>query len=46
MQSLYRFMSERGLQNGVRVSLENFAQYDRIHAVPMYAVRRLAQVER
>ena len=43
MQSLYRFMSERGLQNGVRVSLENFAQYDRIQAVPMYAVRRLAQ---
>jgi predicted AAA+ superfamily ATPase len=46
MQSLYRFMSERGLHKGVRVSLENFAQYDRIQAVPMYAVRRLAQVER
>ena len=41
MQSMYRFMDERGLTRGVRVSLENFTRYDRVEVVPMYAVRRL-----
>jgi hypothetical protein len=28
MQSMYRFMDERGLRRGVRVALEHFARYD------------------
>jgi hypothetical protein len=31
------------LKKGVRVSLENFAEYDRVQTIPMYAVRRLVQ---
>jgi predicted AAA+ superfamily ATPase len=43
MQSMYLFMDERKLRNGIRVSLENFAQYDRVRVVPLYALRRLLQ---
>ena len=43
MQSMYLFMNERKLKKGIRVSLENFAEYDRVQTIPMYAVRRLVQ---
>jgi len=43
MQSMRRFLDERGLSKGIRVSLENFARYDRIWTVPLYAIRRLVQ---
>jgi predicted AAA+ superfamily ATPase len=43
MQSMYLFMDERKSQKGIRVSLENFAQYDRVQTIPLYAVRRLVQ---
>jgi predicted AAA+ superfamily ATPase len=41
MQSLFLFMQERGLQRGLRVSLENFSQYHNIQVLPMYAVSRV-----
>jgi predicted AAA+ superfamily ATPase len=44
MQSLYRFIDERGLKKGIRVSLENFGEYDRIQTVPLYAIRHLLRM--
>jgi predicted AAA+ superfamily ATPase len=38
MQSLHLFMHEKQSEYGVRTSLENFAQYDRIKVYPLYAV--------
>jgi len=46
MQSMYRFMNERGLRRGVRVALEHFARYDVVEVVPLYAVRYLARPPR
>lgn len=43
MQSLYLFMDERQLKKGIRVSLENFAEYNRVQIIPVYAVLRLVQ---
>ncbi|MBI5528851.1 MAG: ATP-binding protein [Deltaproteobacteria bacterium] len=43
MQSMRLFMEERGLEKGIRVSMENFSKYDRIETVPLYAAGRLAQ---
>jgi uncharacterized protein len=43
MQSMYLFMGERKLKKGIRVSLENFTEYDRVQTIPMYAIRRLVQ---
>ena len=37
MQSLGLFLKERGLQNGIRVSQENFGEFDNIKTVPVYA---------
>jgi predicted AAA+ superfamily ATPase len=45
MQSLTRFMDERNLKRGIRLSLENFAEYDRVRVVPLYAIRRLVRPE-
>ena len=44
MQSMHRFMDERGLDRGIRVSLENFARYGQVEVVPLYAVRRLVAI--
>ncbi|HOW50830.1 MAG TPA: AAA family ATPase [bacterium] len=41
MQSLYRFLDERGLQRGFRVAGEPAGQYDRIIVLPLYAVANL-----
>jgi len=30
-------------RKGIRVSLENFAAYDRVQTIPMYAASRLVQ---
>ena len=43
MQSMRRFMQERGLQRGIRVSLENFSRVDNIEILPLYAISRMAQ---
>jgi len=38
MQSLYLFMKEKQSKFGVRTSLENFSQYDKINVIPLYAI--------
>lgn len=45
MQSMFLFLNERSLKKGIRISLENFADYDRIQTIPMYAIHRLVQVK-
>ena len=41
MQSLRVFMEERKVEKGVRTSLENFAHYQNIEVLPMYAISNL-----
>ena len=41
MQSMYRFLEEKKNPWGIRLSLENFAAYDRIHVIPLYAVSNI-----
>ena len=38
MQSLHLFMNEKKSEFGVRTSLENFTQYDKIKVYPLYAI--------
>jgi len=41
MQSMYLFLNEKNLDSGIRLSLENFAQYDKINVFPLYAINLL-----
>lgn len=41
MQSLRWFMRQKGIDRGVRTSLENFAHYENIDVYPMYAISNL-----
>jgi len=41
MQSLHLFITEKKAEYGVRTSLENFAQYDKIRVYPLYAIGNL-----
>ncbi|MDR2424214.1 MAG: AAA family ATPase [Prevotellaceae bacterium] len=41
MQSLHLFMKEKQSEYGVRTSLENFAEYDKIKVYPLYALGNL-----
>ncbi|MGE5341811.1 MAG: ATP-binding protein [Candidatus Omnitrophota bacterium] len=45
MQSLWLFMNERNLKTGVRISSENFARYNGIKSIPLYAARSLLKME-
>jgi predicted AAA+ superfamily ATPase len=38
MQSLFLFLSEKNLPNGIRFSLENYSAYDKVIVNPLYAV--------
>jgi predicted AAA+ superfamily ATPase len=38
MQSMHLFLKEKQSEYGIRTSLENFAQYDKIKVVPLYAI--------
>ena len=38
MQSMWEFLKEKKSEYGVRTSLENFTQYDKIKVFPLYAV--------
>jgi predicted AAA+ superfamily ATPase len=38
MQSMHRFLKEKHCPYGIRTSLENFAKYDNIIVVPLYAI--------
>jgi predicted AAA+ superfamily ATPase len=44
MQSLHLFLNERNLDCGLRISHENFSQYDKIKTIPIYAVKRIEQL--
>ncbi len=41
MQSMYLFLKEKGLQEGIRLSLENFSSFDQIKIYPLYAVKNI-----
>ena len=41
MQSLFLFMKEKNIPFGIRISLENFDHYEKIHVYPLYAVENL-----
>ena len=41
MQSLRLFLKEKQIDFGVRISMENFAQYDNIRVFPLYAVKNI-----
>jgi len=41
MQSLRIFLQGKKISRGIRVSQENFGQYDNIRVLPLYAVRKL-----
>jgi predicted AAA+ superfamily ATPase len=38
MQSLHLFMEEKKSKYGIRFSLENYAEYEKIKIIPLYAV--------
>lgn len=42
MQSLYIFLAEKGIKEGVRLSLENFSAIDKVKIMPLYAVKNLS----
>jgi predicted AAA+ superfamily ATPase len=41
MQSMHLFLKEKQSEYGVRTSLENFVQYDKIKVYPLYAIGNL-----
>jgi hypothetical protein len=43
MQSMFLFMEEKHSEIGVRFSLENFSQYDKVRVYPLYAVSNLLE---
>jgi predicted AAA+ superfamily ATPase len=46
MKSLKLFMDEKKSKYGIRTSLENFAQYDKIKIYPLYAIKNLYKDEK
>lgn len=38
MQSMWIFLNEKKAEYGIRTSLENFGQYDKIKVIPLYAI--------
>ena len=43
MQSLHSFLGTHTSPYGVRLSMEDFAEYENIHVYPVYAVSRLVR---
>jgi predicted AAA+ superfamily ATPase len=41
MQSMYLFMNEKKSSFGIRVSLENFSEFEKVKVIPLYAVSNL-----
>ncbi len=41
MQSMHLFLKERNLDYGLRISLENFSEYEHIKTIPLFAIRNL-----
>lgn len=44
MQSMHRFLNTHPAPYGVRVSLENFCEYENIRVIPLYAAYKLNQM--
>ncbi|MDR2585507.1 MAG: DUF4143 domain-containing protein, partial [Prevotellaceae bacterium] len=45
MQSLHLFLKEKQVEYGIRTSLENFAQYDKIKVYPLYAIGNIVNCD-
>ena len=41
MQSMHQFLAEKNKAKGVRLSMENFASFDKIDIIPLYAISNL-----
>ncbi len=41
MQSMFLFLKERNLSKGIRISQENFTEYNNIQTLPLYAIKNL-----
>ncbi len=41
MQSLFLFLNEKRIETGIRISQENFSEYDKIKVFPIYAVANI-----
>jgi len=44
MRSMNIFMNEKSSKNGIRISLENFSQYDKILVFPLYAIENITKI--
>jgi len=44
MQSLFIFLKDKKLDTGIRISQENFGQYDNITVFPLYAVKNIVKI--
>ena len=44
MRSMQLFLQERDATYGIRISCENFARYDNIVTIPLYAVSKLREI--
>jgi predicted AAA+ superfamily ATPase len=44
MQSLYQFLSETNASKGIRLSMENFASFEKIEVIPLYAISNLFNI--
>jgi len=41
MQSMYIFMKEKNIKQGIRCSMENFSKYESIFVFPLYAINNI-----
>ncbi|MES2589341.1 MAG: AAA family ATPase [Bacteroidota bacterium] len=46
MQSLYRFLEEKKITNGFRISLENFSSLEQINILPIYATYKMEEISK
>jgi len=44
MQSLHKFIAETNTSKGMRLSMENFASFDKIEVIPLYAISNLFNI--
>jgi len=44
MQSLHKFIDETNTPKGLRLSMENFASFDKIEVIPLYAISNLFNI--
>jgi len=43
MQSMYLFIKEKNAEYGIRTSLENFSEYEKIKVYPLYAIENFSK---